>query len=469
MIIGYVSNSYGQDVSFQAYSFCDGLKPYAEVYLRFSSSAFKKITSEKGDFVKPTVILTFEQYGIIRNFDKYEITSPVLDSDIDFYDVKRMGLTAGTYDVKVQIGDSSDSTYQLIMEKPIVISNCVDRPNLSSVIQTGSISNSNLPSAKNGLMLEPYPLNYVSKDHANYHFYTELYLDNIVDDLFVKYAISQLNDEGDYVEVLKKAGKLNITSKVTPLVGTLPICDLRSADYKFSVHIFNRSKDTIAYNSSLFTRHNPDFDLEYWKNYNHEVKESFVSDMNEDELVYAIKAIAPILKEPKRSLKNYMIREAPVRTKKKFLLDYWVEQNKLNPELAYEEYMKIARAIDKEFSSNVGEGFETDRGYIFLRYGNPNNIISIDTEVDAPPYEIWYYDYIETTHQWNVRFIFYNPSLVHNDFQLLHSTCRIEKQNPAWEVELYRSMPMDQIGNSIDATEIKDNFNRNAKRYFNDY
>jgi hypothetical protein len=85
------------------------------------------------------------------------------------------------------------------------------------------------------------------------------------------------------------------------------------------------------------------------------------------------------------------------------------------------------------------------------------------------PPEIWYYHSIPLTRQTNVRFLFYNPSLVHNDFRLLHSTCLGERMNPAWETELYKSVPNERIGNTIDATQVQENFNRNARRYFNEY
>jgi len=99
----------------------------------------------------------------------------------------------------------------------------------------------------------------------------------------------------------------------------------------------------------------------------------------------------------------------------------------------------------------------------------PTNVVSIDTEPDAVPYEIWYYNNMPQTQQTNVRFLFYNPSLSHNDFKLLHSTCIGERVNSAWETVLYKSVPLERLGNSTDATQVKDNWNRNARRYFNEY
>ena len=72
------------------------------------------------------------------------------------------------------------------------------------------------------------------------------------------------------------------------------------------------------------------------------------------------------------------------------------------------------------------------------------------------------------TQETNVKFLFYNPSLVANDFQLLHSTCRGERQNPRWEVDLYLDDTQGQTDNYLEARTTQDNFGRNARRYFSD-
>ena len=193
------------------------------------------------------------------------------------------------------------------------------------------------------------------------------------------------------------------------------------------------------------------------------------TNMSKEELNYSLRAISAIVYEPKKSVMNFMIKEAPIQAQRKFLLDYWKEFAPTSPELSYHKYMEVAKAIDIEYNNNVGYGFETDRGYMFLRYGKPNNVLSVDAEPDSYPYEIWYYNYLKETNQTNVRFIFYNKTLVHNDYAILHSTCIGERQNPQWEVELYRKGLEVPNSNAIDARTVEDNWQRNARRYFNDF
>ena len=128
----------------------------------------------------------------------------------------------------------------------------------------------------------------------------------------------------------------------------------------------------------------------------------------------------------------------------------------------------MARAVDQTFRSGFRKGIETDRGYIYLKYGQPNDVIKEYNEPDAFPYEIWSYNGLKVKGQTNVKFLFYNPSKASQDFLLLHSTCYGETQNPRWEIELYRSVSSTQMEGSDyrNGTRMQDNGFRNARRYF---
>jgi len=164
-----------------------------------------------------------------------------------------------------------------------------------------------------------------------------------------------------------------------------------------------------------------------------------------------------------------VIQGDDLRIKRYFLYRYWTEQSADNAEDLFNKYNEIAEAVDRTFNSNVGRGFETDRGIIFLRYGRPDDILSVEDEPSAPPYEIWRYNRLLETGQNNVKFLFYNPSLSTNDFILLHSTCRVERQNDRWEIELYRDDPNSNGGGGPDVRTTTDGFNRNARLHFEDF
>ena len=86
--------------------------------------------------------------------------------------------------------------------------------------------------------------------------------------------------------------------------------------------------------------------------------------------------------------------------------------------------------VEELYSNNFQEGFETDRGRVYLQYGAPTNIVQKETSSNEYPYEIWQYNKIGSFS--NKRFIFYNPDLVNNGYRLLHSDMIGELKNPGW-------------------------------------
>ena len=65
------------------------------------------------------------------------------------------------------------------------------------------------------------------------------------------------------------------------------------------------------------------------------------------------------------------------------------------------------------------------------------------------------------TNQTNVA-SFYSP--MHNEYELLHSTCREERSNKQWEIQLYKNSKNEAVNPGIDATKMGNNWNRKEKR-----
>jgi len=465
--------AFGLEVSVDAGSFRNDGKSYLEAYIRILGNTveFKKNAELGGLQAGVVLTMIISQGEQIITFEKFKLNSPVFPEPKDFLDVKRFALAAGTYKLKIEAVDIHDEDNKLEIEKKVEISSYSNPINLSSVQLFGSVtaSDPSNPLSKNGLIMEPLTYGFVSPDIQVLNIYTEVYVNIPVETInFIRYAIVDGYSNGAGEVAIQKYKKL-VGKENEPLLLQLPVTELPSGKYHVLIELFNKNKTILATEKVDFVRANPEYDIEYWRNYNKDESHSFVADMSEDELNYALRAISAIVYEPKKSLMNFMIKEATLRAQRKFLLDFWNENAPQSPELSYQKYMEVAKAIDIEFNDNVGYGFETDRGYMFLRYGKPNNILSIDTEPDSYPYEIWYYNYLNETNQTNVRFIFYNKTLVHNNYDILHSTCVGERQNPAWEVELYRKGLEVPNSNAIDARTVEDSWQRNARRYFNDF
>jgi len=473
LFLGMWSSATALELSLETGAFKNDGKTYLETYVRVlgQSAVFAHASNSTAKQAAVELTIIISQGESIASYEKYVLNSPQVMEPKDFLDVKRFALAPGAYVLKIEAVDVNDASSNITVERIVNVDQYIKPVDLSDIQLFGKVEQA-LPSnplAKNGVYMEPLNYGVVTEDISTLNIYTEVYKNTDAGALhFVKYSIHEgfLGQEGN--EVMKKVKKLG-TKDTEPLILQLPVGELPSGEYRVEIEVFDKSKTVVDLGSVDFVRNNAAFDLQYWKSYNKAEDYSFVSNMSADELDYALRATSPIIFEPKKSLLNYIIKDAPINAKKKFLFSVWKEKEPKNTQYHYEQYLTFAKAIDLEYNSNVGYGFETDRGYTFLRYGKPNNVLSIDQEVDAFPYEIWYYHKVEETNQTNVRFLFYNQSLVHNDYSLLHSTCRGERQDPRWEVQLYKKgldVPNESL---VDSRNVQDGWDRNARKYFNQF
>ena len=129
---------------------------------------------------------------------------------------------------------------------------------------------------------------------------------------------------------------------------------------------------------------------------------------------------------------------------KQYLYNFWLTRNNTNPEKEWKEYKERVDITQDLYSTSIKRGYETDRGRVYLKYGKPNTISEMKNEPSSYPYEIWHY--YGTENRSNVKFIFYNPDIISNDYPLLHSTMQGEIYNTQWRVDLHkRTNPIRDI------------------------
>jgi len=329
---------------------------------------------------------------------------------------------------------------------------------------------SDLPFSKSSFKFEPLAYNLLNSDVSRLIFYTELYHTEelIDDDFFIKYYLE--NPEATGFDAYSKTGYKKLSPNTfEALLIDFDADGMTSGNYILHVEISKKDRSVLKSFSERFSIYNPFEDYKQAYDGDASFETSFVQLLDKEELNYAMKAVFPRLGNTMTDLANQIIENDELNPKKYFLYNYWSSLSGSDYKRIYEQYMNVAKAVDLTYANNVGHGFETHRGYYFLKYGKPDDIIFVEDEPTAPPYEIWIFNYLPETQQTNVRFLFYNPSLSANDFILLHSTCRGERNNPRWELELYSAAYNDQPSNFIDGSTMPDGFNRNARKIFDDF
>jgi len=117
--------------------------------------------------------------------------------------------------------------------------------------------------------------------------------------------------------------------------------------------------------------------------------------------------------------------------KREFLANFWsqVELGRFDrPPVKRAEYLRRVAAVNQNFTVLGREGWRTDRGRIYLLYGDPDQIDRFPGETESKPYQIWRYFSIER----GVEFVFIDR-WGDSNFYLVHSTKRGELQDDAWQ------------------------------------
>ena len=229
------------------------------------------------------------------------------------------------------------------------------------------------------------------------------------------------------------------------------------------------SKNILDSSQTYFTKSNPVRDEALLsKKLMDEVENSFAGKLTEDQLNYSLRAIAMLVKQSDVELLNRILKDPNTTAKTNFLFQFYKEKSPVHPDEYYVQYMEVAKAVDKNYKSGLGYGFETDRGLIFMKYGKPSDMVNIQDDPSSAPYEVWLYYDIPKLNQSNVKFLFYNPFLDGVDYRLLQSNARGEVRNPNWKKELYKVLNRTPENTAPDNFKIPTGFNRHASDWLED-
>ena len=463
---------FGLEANVLLYKFKTPAIPYIELDIHFTGNSIKYKSLENSGIQGAVMITTlFMQGDKIVKADKYTLNTPLSKLPVNFIDVRRYSLLAGTYKLLLNMQDMNDTTNHLSSSvdftlnfenlKPVFS----DIQLLSDVRKSDEVNNM----VKNGYYMEPVSLNYFPKELGHLFSYFELYNSTALNQK--KISISS------HIEQSPKTGKrmtgFDATKEYDPqeilsVILYKNIMKLPSGNYNLVIEIKDEFGIIILDKKVFFQRNNPDVDVATLVVDKESFENSFIQKLTLDECQYNLRALAPVLPGEDIGLLNSIIKMDNLESKKKYLHNYWNNFNPKNPEKSYQEFIKLAKQVDAAYTSGFGFGFETDRGRIWLKYGPPNDKVSVEEDPNAPPYEMWVYNEFPSTKQRNVKFVFYNPNLG-NDYKLLHSNCRTEINNPRWLKDLYKGAKTSV--NADDYQEngrIQDGPLKHAGEYFND-
>ncbi|MFN3939718.1 MAG: GWxTD domain-containing protein, partial [Chitinophagales bacterium] len=186
-----------------------------------------------------------------------------------------------------------------------------------------------------------------------------------------------------------------------------------------------------------------------------EVANTFVDSYSEEQLDYFLDIIKPRATNSDAKLIESLTPRVDPEMKKKFLYNFWLKRNQLDPYGEWLKYLELVTAVNREFGTPSRPGYRTDRGRVYLQYGPPSDRLQAPNEPNAYPYEIWFYDTLPDK-QTKIGFAFYSTAIATNDYRLLHSNARGEVTDNRWKVTLYENVASPQELFDLDNTEVMD-------------
>lgn len=402
--------------------------------------------------------------------DRFRLTSPASRSVTDFVDLRRYAVETGLeYELELIIADAADPERIKKYKTAVAMPAWPEQAAQSDLVLLAGVEPENGPAntfTRHGLQMEPLPHGYYGPNFSVLSFYNEVYAtDRSAGERVLLLAKIEREANGTF-KTTQAVSKVKPTADLIPFVQRMDISKLPSGRYLLALEIRDENNQLLSRREVPFYRSNPQLDARQREELlaNTDVEDTFLGKMDFDSLKYATLAIVPLMPQKEVPATNLMIRKKDAEALRMFLYSFWARESPGDPEGGYRKYMEVADGVHKEFYSGFRFGFETDRGYMWLKYGPPNDLTRVETDPSAPPYEIWSYNFVERTGQHNRRFVFYNPSLAHNDFELLHSDIIGERNNPNWESLLYQdSQSVDEFGDGSRG------MGRNAGQIFSDF
>jgi GWxTD domain-containing protein len=460
--------------------------PYLETILSIDAASLISRKTADSTFSRGTnigLLIKDEKTGTFTFADKYTLMAPKSRDSIYPYmvlDVRRIGLKNGDYEAQLLISDINNPKDTLKSIQKIHTEYRSHQTFMSDILFIESMQPSKGPSklSKSGFDIVPFTGNFFPKNIANLTFYVEVLFNEAILSLPDKNIVFQFYIENADTKAIMDGYSgfaRQETKEVNVLCKEVDIHSLPSGNFNLVIQVKNVKNEILTSKSTFFQRSNPDVpslasaSKEVAGNYDYTTPtlgESFVDTFkNVSLLADCIKSLYPISTNQEQLFQRNQLNLGNLELMKHYMLAFWESRDKQNPGQAWANYFERVKVVVKNYSTQIQRGYDTDRGRVYLQYGEPNTMDIRRFEPNSYPYEIWHYYQIPnsttTRQQSNKKFVFYTQDRSTNDYKLLHSTAIGEIFDQRWQMRLNarsdqsrnldHTQPIDEQGSGINS------------------
>ena len=281
---------------------------------------------------------------------------------------------------------------------------------------------------KNSYEIMPMPTAIFGEGQPVLFYYTELY-NLLSDDAAGDIKIEQIvfNSRGASVSISSKKINRKIDSRVE--VGKVLVHKMPTDTYTLVLNVIDSVANYGVSSRKKFFVYNPSVvSVDTFFQQTTSTLGTMFGAMSDEELDDLFSK-SRYLATPNET--NQYLKMSNEEGKREFLHQFWETRDNNPNDYRNEFFLSYLKRIDESnlrYHALGRDGWETDRGRVYLMYGEPNEIERYPNETETRPYEIWNYHELEG----GVYFIFADITGF-SDYQLVHSTKRGELRDDNWQ------------------------------------
>jgi len=418
----------------------DTTSNYVEFYYSFNEASLK-VNSENSNakiegllkiFIKDDIkgdTIVFNQWKLKHDIlDTSIINSQILVGTLGFIVPK------GSFTCEITGSDMHNPDKSRLIKENIKVvpymhhSMSISDIQLASKMIQGSENTSSI-FYKNTYEVIPIPNVVFGISQPALFFYLEVY--NLQSDSIKSEQVkmSQMIYDSKGKLVKEKSKYLSRTSNTRVEVGSHILSNYPTDSYTLVIALIDSVGNTGVSSAKKFFVYNPDVQVtDTFEVSTTAVLSSSFGSMSEEELDDLFDKSEYLA--TKTEIDKYE-KLSNVEGKREYMFDFWKakdESENLNKNEFYRNYMQRVQICNERYTSMGKQGWKTDRGRVFLLYGEPTEIERYPNQLETRPYEIWQYTEIEG----GVYFVFADLTGF-SDYTILHSTKRGELRDDNWQ------------------------------------